>query len=63
VELRTRLQGRTLVTTEKDAVKLHAFRDDLRGLRILHLQLEFLDGEERLWRHVQGILEAPESRP
>ncbi|MGD2123966.1 MAG: tetraacyldisaccharide 4'-kinase [Gemmatimonadota bacterium] len=63
VELRTRLQGRTLVTTEKDAVKLHAFRDDLRGLRVLHLKLEFLDGEERLWRHVQGILEAPESRP
>jgi tetraacyldisaccharide 4'-kinase len=62
LELRNRLRGRTLVTTEKDAVKLHAFRSDLPGLRVLHLDLEFLAGEERLWRHVQGILMAPGDR-
>jgi tetraacyldisaccharide 4'-kinase len=56
LELRKRSEGRVLVTTEKDAVKLHAFRDELPDLRVLHLDLEFLEGEERLWRHVQGIL-------
>ena len=55
-EIQGRLRGRTLVTTEKDAVKLHAFREDLSGLRVLHLKVEFLKGEERLWRHVQGVL-------
>ncbi len=30
-EIQARLMGRTLVTTEKDAVKLHAFRQDLIG--------------------------------
>jgi tetraacyldisaccharide 4'-kinase len=58
VEIQGRLMGRTLVTTEKDAVKLHAFREDLPGVRVLHLKVEFLEGEERLWRHVQGILRA-----
>jgi len=56
VEIQDRLRGRTLVTTEKDAVKLHAFRGELPGLRVLHLKVEFLEGEERLWRHVKGVL-------
>ncbi len=57
-EIRTRLRGRTLVTTEKDAVKLHAFRQDLPGARVLHLKVEFQEGEARLWAHVEGILRA-----
>jgi len=55
-EIQSRLRGRTLVTTEKDAVKLHAFRQDLPDVRVLRLEVEFLDGEERLWTHVQGAL-------
>jgi tetraacyldisaccharide 4'-kinase len=62
IEIQNRLRGRTLVTTEKDAVKLHAFRENLPGLRVLHLRLEFLEGEERLWRHIQGVLK-PGSGP
>ncbi|MFH1765244.1 MAG: tetraacyldisaccharide 4'-kinase [Gemmatimonadota bacterium] len=58
LEIQDRLQGRTLVTTEKDAVKLHSFRQDLLGARVLNLKVEFLEGEERLWRHVQGSLRA-----
>jgi tetraacyldisaccharide 4'-kinase len=57
VELQARAGGRTLVTTEKDAVKLHAFRNDLPGLRVLRLRVEFLDGLELLWHHVDGILD------
>ncbi|NNM07227.1 MAG: tetraacyldisaccharide 4'-kinase [Gemmatimonadetes bacterium] len=56
VEIANRRKGRALVTTEKDAVKLHAFRDDLPDLRVLHLQVEFLAGEERLWAHVEAVL-------
>ena len=57
-EIQERLRGRTLVTTEKDAVKLHAFRQDLPDLRVLRLKVDFLDGKERLWRHIEGILGA-----
>jgi tetraacyldisaccharide 4'-kinase len=56
VELQHRAMGRTLVTTEKDAVKLHAFRDDLEGVRVLHLKVSFMEGKDRLWHHVQSIL-------
>lgn len=56
VELQHRARGRTLVTTEKDAVKLHAFREDLAGMRVLHLKVAFLEGKDRLWHHVQSIL-------
>jgi tetraacyldisaccharide 4'-kinase len=56
MEIQGRLRGRKLVTTEKDAVKLHAFREDLPSLRVLHLKVEFIEGEERLWRHVEGVL-------
>lgn len=55
-EIQSRLDGRTLVTTEKDAVKLLAFRGELPTLRVLRLQVEFLAGEEQLWRHVTRIL-------
>jgi tetraacyldisaccharide 4'-kinase len=51
-----RARGRTIVTTEKDAVKLAAFQSQLKDLRILCLKVEVLEGEERLWRHVEGIL-------
>jgi tetraacyldisaccharide-1-P 4'-kinase len=57
IEIQARLGGRTLVTTEKDAVKLHAFRNELPGLRILHLAVAFLEGEKRLWRHMEAVLE------
>lgn len=50
------LGGRTLVTTEKDAVKLEPYRENLPDLRILHLRVEVADGEERFWRHVDGVL-------
>ncbi len=53
-----RAQGRTVVTTEKDAVKLAAFQEDLREIRVLTLDVEVLEGEERLWHHVAGVLEA-----
>ncbi len=49
---------RTLVTTEKDAVRLEAFREELGDLRILRLGVRVLAGAERLWRHACGVLEA-----
>lgn len=49
---------RTLVTTEKDAVRLAPFRKQLAGLKILRLGVEVLAGEDRLWRRVEGIMEA-----
>lgn len=62
-EIRNQLRGRTLVTTEKDAVKLHAFRGDLPGTRVLHLRVEFREGEERLWNHIRRVLRAGAPRP
>lgn len=62
-EIRNQLRGRTLVTTEKDAVKLHAFRGDLPDTRVLHLRVEFLQGEERLWNHIGRVLRAGAPRP
>jgi tetraacyldisaccharide 4'-kinase len=53
-----RAGGRPVVTTEKDAVKLEAYRAHLKDLRVLHLGLEVIDGEARLWRHVEAVLEA-----
>ena len=58
VDLQRQAGSRTLVTTEKDAVKLHAFRKDLPGLRVLKLRVEFLEGLERLWQHVDRVLGA-----
>jgi len=51
-----RAQGRPIVTTEKDAVKLEAYKAHLEDLRVLRLDVEVLEGEDRLWRHVEGIL-------
>jgi len=53
-----RAQGRPIVTTEKDAVKLEAFHSHLQHARVLRLGVEVLEGEERLWRHVEGVLRA-----
>ena len=53
-----RARGRPIVTTEKDAVKLEAYRNHLGDLRVLRLGVEFLEGEDRLWRHVEGVLKA-----
>jgi len=55
-EMIDRARGRTIVTTEKDAVKLETFSSHLENVRVLRLHLEVLDGEERLWRHVEGVL-------
>ena len=57
VDLKTRAGHRTIVTTEKDAVKLHAFRNDLPGLRVLRLRVNFLEGTDRLWRHIEAVLQ------
>lgn len=62
-EIRNQLRGRTLVTTEKDAVKLHAFRGDLPGTQVLHLRVEFREGEERLWNHIGRVLRAGPAHP
>lgn len=47
---------RTIVTTEKDAVRLSPFLKHLPEARVLTLAVEILEGEERLWRHVLGVL-------
>ena len=51
-----RAAGRTVVTTEKDGVKLERFRSRFPDLRIVHLRVELVEGEERLWRCVQEAL-------
>jgi len=50
--------SRTIVTTEKDAVKLSPHAEHLRDARVLKLGLEVVAGEERLWRHIEGVLRA-----
>ena len=60
-----RAGGRTIVTTEKDAVKLEAFASEFDDLKVLRLGVEFLDGEDRLWKHIERVLKAkrtPETR-
>jgi tetraacyldisaccharide 4'-kinase len=51
-------KGRTLVTTEKDAIRLEPYRKQLKELKVLRLKVEILTGEDRLWRHIDGILQA-----
>ena len=48
---------RTVVTTEKDAVRMAPFLDHLPDVRVLTLDLQFMAGEERLWRHLEGVLQ------
>jgi len=55
-EISRRLRDRALVTTEKDAVKLEEFADELPATLVLHLRVEVLEGEERFWSKVEGIL-------
>jgi tetraacyldisaccharide 4'-kinase len=59
-ELQLRLGGRILVTTEKDAVKLAAYRERLEDVRVLHLRVQVLEGEERLWARVEEVLNHPD---
>lgn len=56
LEIESRVRGRTLVTTEKDAVKLEAFTGDLPNVLVLHLRVKVLRGEEAFWSRIQGIL-------
>lgn len=56
LEIRNRLGKRALVTTEKDAVRLEPYRTKLSDLRVLHLGIDVLEGEERLWERVERIL-------
>ncbi len=49
---------RTIVTTEKDAVRLAPHKEGLQGVRVLKLGVEILEGEDRFWRHVEGVIEA-----
>ncbi|MEX2527388.1 MAG: tetraacyldisaccharide 4'-kinase [Gemmatimonadota bacterium] len=44
-----------VITTEKDAVKLRAFRDQLPRVRVLTLTLEFEEGGQRLRQMIQGV--------
>ena len=50
--------SRTLVTTEKDAVRLAPFAKHLQAARVLCLGVDVVEGEERLWRHLEGVLGA-----
>lgn len=52
----SRARGRPIVTTEKDAVKLEGFKAHLKDIRVLCLGVEVLEGADRFWRHVEGIL-------
>jgi tetraacyldisaccharide 4'-kinase len=62
-EIQYRIGDRTLVTTEKDAVKLASFRGNLPEVRVLNLRLEVLRGEDRLWAAVEEVLNAPAEGP
>jgi tetraacyldisaccharide 4'-kinase len=56
LEIEHRLQGRALVTTEKDAVKLEAFAEDLQGVvLVLHLRVAVQEGEEAFWGKVDEV--------
>ncbi len=57
LDIRDRLAGRDLVTTEKDAVRMGTFREGLAGLKVLCLRMEVRRGEEALWSLVDGFLE------
>ena len=50
--------GRTVVTTEKDSVKLVRFAESLPDVRVLSLSLEWEAGEEIVRRRLRGLCEA-----
>ena len=57
LEIGRRLQGRALVTTEKDAVKLEAFAEHLPAVvLVLHLRVTVQEGEEAFWGKVDEVL-------
>ena len=62
MDIRQRLKGRTLVTTEKDAVKLSAYAHELPEFRVLRMGMEFLEGEKRLWVHVLSAMKNEEGK-
>ncbi len=49
--------GRTVVTTEKDSVKLVRFTDLLPDVRVLSLRLEWEAGEEIVRRRIRAVCE------
>ncbi len=53
--IRNRAQGRTVVVTEKDAVKLATWSDALPGARVLTLAAVFEAGEARLRELILGV--------
>ncbi len=59
-EIQHRIGDRTLVTTEKDAVKLATYGDRLPDVRVLHLRVEVLQGKERLWALIESVLRDPD---
>lgn len=50
--------GRSIVTTEKDGVKLEDYREAMEEVRVLKLKLEITNGEERFWDRVLTIAHA-----
>ncbi len=56
--IRAAARGRTVVTTEKDAVKLEAFKEELGDVRVLSLRVEIQEGNARLWHHLEKALQA-----
>lgn len=55
-ELARRAGDRTVVTTEKDAVKLAAFRDRLGRTRVLRLEVVFERGQEELVTALRSLV-------
>ncbi len=51
--------GRTLVTTEKDAVKLEDLSDRLPDVRVLALKVIFESGEEELKEELRRLVQPP----
>lgn len=59
----SRARGRCVVTTEKDAMRLKPFRGHFPDLRVLTLRVEIVEGEDRLWSHVEGALASGGAEP
>jgi tetraacyldisaccharide-1-P 4'-kinase len=55
-------RGRPIATTEKDAVKLEAYSEELESVRVLKLTMEMREGEDRFWDQVTAALARPGDR-
>ncbi len=55
-ELRTRAQGRTLVVTEKDAVKLEALEERLPPVRVLAQEVRWESGDPGILELLRGLV-------